>query len=36
MFVIYLSRGSFSIGNTPPMNRRSEGTKTFSVVIQNF
>jgi hypothetical protein len=31
----YQFRSSFNIGNTPPMNRRSIGTKTFSIVIQN-
>jgi hypothetical protein len=25
----------FHIGNTPPMNKKSVGTKTFSIVIQN-
>jgi hypothetical protein len=36
MFVIYLIIGSFRVGNIPPMSRRSGGTKSFSVVIQNF
>jgi hypothetical protein len=31
----YQFRGSFKIENTPPVNRRSGGTKTFSIVTQN-
>jgi hypothetical protein len=31
----YQFRSLFNIGNTPPMNRKSVGTKTFSIVIQN-
>jgi len=31
----YPFRSSFNIGNTPPMNRKSVGIKTFSIVIQN-
>ena len=31
----YQFRSLFNIENTPPMNRRSIGTSTFSIVIQN-
>jgi hypothetical protein len=31
----YQFRSLFNIGNTPPMNRTSIGTKSFSIIIQN-
>jgi hypothetical protein len=31
----YQSRSLFNIGNTPPMNKRNAGRKTFSIIIQN-
>jgi hypothetical protein len=31
----YPFRSSFNIGNIPPMNRKSVGTKTFSNIIHN-
>jgi hypothetical protein len=31
----YQFRSLSNIGNTPPMNKKSIGTKTFSIIIQN-
>jgi len=31
----YQFRSLFNIGNTPPMTKKSVGTNTFPVVIQN-
>ena len=31
----YQFRRLINIGNTPPMNKKSVGTKTFPVIIQN-
>jgi hypothetical protein len=35
MLIIYCLEVHLILEITPPMNRRSEGTKTFSIVIQN-